>query len=474
MRIKWQKHYLLALMLASCQFSSSKGGEEATYCSSRKCSLPDCFCSGSRVPGGLAPSEIPQFVMISFDGNVNSENFKLYQRIFNATERKNPNECPIKGTFFVSHEWNDYWLTNMLYAQGHEIATNAITQDSMEDFREADVDRWMKEIGGMKKILEIFGRVDVADVKGFRSPHLQPGGDAMFQALNNSGLTYDSTLVAGENNPPLWPYTLDYKSSQECKISPCPKNSHPGKWEVPLIQYIDEKSRVCSMLDACQDRLTKTSAYNLLLNNFIRHYRTNRAPFPIFMSTWLSYGSYRLEALLEFLDTILMLPDVYIVPITDVLQWMQNPIPCKTSKDRPSCHLKGMKWSTCNTEKTRSMPCPVSQMRHCVMQRKIGNAFRDRSLKTCQICPDEFPWLGNPDGNVLKMLDKEIAESERPFWFPPRGVNLTKHEEVEIIDPFESFKKMDSQTRFRQFLQRGLSDRSVDKRILARVMGGLF
>ena len=55
----------------------------------------------------------------------------------------------------------------------------------------------MKEIGGMKKILEIFGGIKSGDIKGFRSPHLQPGGDVMFDALNRSGLVYDSTLVAG-------------------------------------------------------------------------------------------------------------------------------------------------------------------------------------------------------------------------------------------------------------------------------------
>ena len=57
--------------------------------------------------------------------------------------------------------------------------------------------RWVKEIGGMKKILEIFGGIKSGDIKGFRSPHLQPGGDVMFDALNRSGLVYDSTLVAG-------------------------------------------------------------------------------------------------------------------------------------------------------------------------------------------------------------------------------------------------------------------------------------
>jgi len=465
---------LLILLFAFCHLAIGKNSKRATYCTNSACRLPDCFCAGARIPKGLSSSDIPQFVMMSFDGNVNTENFKLYQKIFN-TERKNPNGCPIKGTFFVSHEWNDYWLTNVLYAQGHEIAANAITQESMEAFREADIDRWVKEIGGMKKILEIFGGIKSGDIKGFRSPHLQPGGDVMFDALNRSGLVYDSTLVAGENNPPMWPYTLDYKSSQDCKIGPCPKNSHPQMWEVPMVQYVDEKLRVCSMLDACQDKLTKESAYNLLLTNFMRHYQTNRAPFPIFMSTWLSTGQYRLDALLDFVDTILMLPNVYIVTISDVLQWIQNPIPCGTSNGKSGCALEGMKWSTCNSEHKRQMPCSYDQMRHCVLKRKIGDALRDRSLKSCQICPDEFPWLGNPDGSVLPMLGREIEESERPFWFPPRGLNLTtQKEEVKVIDPFESFNKMNSQDRFKQLLQRGLSDRSVNKRILARVMGDMF
>merc|ERR1712142_1076426 len=69
------------------------------------------------------------------------------------------------------------------------------------------------------------------------------------------------------------------------KICPCPKNSHPGLWEVPMVYYQDEQKppSVCTMIDACHDNGTKQSAYDLLLNNFLRHYLTNRAPFPMFM-----------------------------------------------------------------------------------------------------------------------------------------------------------------------------------------------
>jgi len=278
-------------------------------------------------------------------------------------------------------------------------------------------------------------------------------------------------LVAGENNPPMWPYTFDFKSTQDCKIGPCPKDSHPGMWEVPMIQYEDVKGHACSMLDACQDELTKNSAYNLLLNNFLRHYKTNRAPFPIFMNTWMSNGQYRSEALSEFLDTILMLPNVYVVTISDVLEWMQKPTPCDTTNGQTTCDLVGLR--SCGVDSARPAPCPFEQMQHCVLKRQVGEAWRDRSLKSCQICPDEYPWLGNPDGNVLPMLGQEISASERPFWSPPRGVDLTEQEEeAKPVDPFQSFKEKSSQQRFRDMLQLGLSDRTVDKKILARVMGG--
>ena len=133
--------------------------------------------------------------------------------------------------------------------------------------------RWVKEICGMKKTLEIFAGVKKQDVKGFRAPYLQSGGDVMFEAMAKCGLTYDTSLPAGEliqcliaivahlfglkvfifsfdifsstvgeNKPPMWPYTLDYKSQQLCKIKPCPTQSHPGMWEVPMVYYDDEQS----------------------------------------------------------------------------------------------------------------------------------------------------------------------------------------------------------------------------------------
>lgn len=69
------------------------------------------------------------------------------------------------------------------------------------------------------------------DVKGMRAPFLAIGGDTMFSVLNRYGFYYDSSMsTAG----PSWPFTLEYKMPFSCSVKPCPKESHPGMWEVPM------------------------------------------------------------------------------------------------------------------------------------------------------------------------------------------------------------------------------------------------
>ena len=53
----------------------------------------------------------------------------------------------------------------------------------------------------------------------------------MFKMLYNNNFTYDSSMPVYENNPPSWPYTLDYQMHHDCMIPPCPDKSYPGKWQ---------------------------------------------------------------------------------------------------------------------------------------------------------------------------------------------------------------------------------------------------
>ena len=52
--------------------------------------------------------QIPQMILLSFNGAVNVDNFRIYEDIFNDKTAINPNNCSAKGTFFVSHKYTNY------------------------------------------------------------------------------------------------------------------------------------------------------------------------------------------------------------------------------------------------------------------------------------------------------------------------------------------------------------------------------
>lgn len=94
-----------------------------------ECRLPQCFCSknGTSIPGNLAISETPQMVILTFDDAVNGKTIDTYKTLFDEKNFRNRNNCPIKATFFVSHEWNNYADSQWVYWSGNEVAVNSIT-----------------------------------------------------------------------------------------------------------------------------------------------------------------------------------------------------------------------------------------------------------------------------------------------------------------------------------------------------------
>lgn len=91
---------------------------------------------------------------------------------------------------------------------------------------------WSKEISGQREIMHLYGGVKLEDIRGMRAPFLQVGGNSMFEMLYHDNFTYDSSMPVLDNNPPFYPYTLDYSIGHECMIPPCPTKSFPGLWEV--------------------------------------------------------------------------------------------------------------------------------------------------------------------------------------------------------------------------------------------------
>ena len=52
-----------------------------------------------------------------------------------------------------------------------------------------------------------------------------------------------------------------------------------------MTDYIDATGKHCAMIDECSTFETVTEAYSFLVDNFKRHYNSNRSPFPMFMHT---------------------------------------------------------------------------------------------------------------------------------------------------------------------------------------------
>ncbi|KAM7351087.1 chitin deacetylase-like 5 [Cochliomyia hominivorax] len=364
----------------------------AAKCRKDVCLLPDCYCGGRDIPGDLKIEEVPQIVLITFDDAISSLNIEYYEEIFNNETRKNPNGCPIRGTFYVSHEWTDYGMVQDLYADGHEMASHTVSHSFGEQFSQK---KWTREVAGQREILAAYGGVKLSDVRGMRAPFLSVGGNKMYKMLYDSNFTYDSSMPVYENRPPSWPYTLDYKIFHDCMIPPCPTKSYPGVWQVPMVMWQDLNGGRCSMGDACSNPSDAEGVTKMIMKNFERHYTTNRAPFGLFYhAAWFTQPHHK-EGFIKFLDTINAMPDVWIVTNWQALQWVRDPTPIsRINSFQPFQCDYSDRPKRCNNPKV------------CNLWHKSGVRY----MKTCQPCPDIYPWTGKT-GIRSSRIDNDIEDS---------------------------------------------------------------
>ncbi|KAJ8708394.1 hypothetical protein PYW07_010519 [Mythimna separata] len=357
-------------------------GEE---CNEELCKLPDCRCSTTDIPGGLLPRNTPQFVTITFDDAINVRNIETYRSILYG--RKNSNGCPSGATFFVSHEYTDYVLVNELYNHGYEIALNSISHRTPPDYwATANYDVIKEEIADQRIQIAHFANISTESVKGVRLPFLQLAGNASFQVMADYGLEYDSSWpTSAYRDPGLWPYTLDYASTQDCTMPPCPTASIPKPWVQPLVSWTDLQGLPCVMADSCHftpDLEDEEAWYKFIVGNFERHYFSNRAPFGFHIHEWyLSSNPAVQAAFVRFMNLISNLPDAFVVNSSEVLEWVKNPVP---------------------VDVYRAKPCRQWSPRIC-FSRDCGPLAGEHNemiywFNVCNVCPRVYPWTGNPLG----------------------------------------------------------------------------
>ena len=293
----------------------------------QNCKLPECMCKQFSPPKGLLPPNIPQIVYITIDGNINFHTYSNIKKIFQK-KRVNPNGCPIKGTLFATDADSNYMIMKMLHSDGFEIAMKGMKSTSYQSSKTLENDVRLQ-----RRKLEKSGNIPSKDIQGWRSPDLKPLGDKQFEVLGNASL-YDSTLIVGKDRKSgekLWPFTLDYGWRERCEIEACPYGSHPGVWEVPIIKVDDtNNTRSCEYVDSCTNQpYGEQETADFLMDNFNQYYKTNRAPFAIrLQQVWFHWHyTKNLAGLNKFIDEILKLSDVYVVTVSEMLDWMKNPTP---------------------------------------------------------------------------------------------------------------------------------------------------
>ncbi|KAK8761277.1 hypothetical protein V5799_027456 [Amblyomma americanum] len=320
-------------------------------CNDNVCRRPICSCATDIPPDGLTVNQVPQFVMLTFDDAVNVVNMKFYRELLEGARRKNrANGCGIAATFFVSHEYLDYAAVNELHSWGNEIALHSIR--------------------------------------------------------------YDSTLVhqRSSHEQPIFPYTMDFGFQRGCNVYPCPQNTYPGLWLLPM-NVLFRQQLPCAMADTCIPQPTSAkdtfeflsaleqytflhiyaftfwlpySTRKLRRSNFEEFYTTNRAPFPVFLHEAYLRNPGRKQGYLQFVDWLLQKDDVYLVTASEVLDFMQNPRPLGVY-NQLVCPGRRPVANSCPRPNT----CPYKRT-------QLGG---DRYLRICSRCPRKYPWVGNPLGN---------------------------------------------------------------------------
>lgn len=257
------------------------------------------------IPGRLERYHTPQMILLTFDDAVNFENWELYTEKLFTAGRKNPNGCPIRATFYVSHQYTNYAQVQRLWNDGHEIAIHSITHRGPEEWwsRNATIEDWFDEMVGQANIINRFANVRMEELRGMRVPFLRVGWNRQFLMMKEFGFVYDSSMVAPHSNPPLWPYTLDYKMPHACNgvHQYCPSRSYPGVWEMVMNQ-LEAGEYTCGMVDTCPPHMDGEDVYRMFVHNFKRHYHSNRAPLGLyFHSTWFRKQAYLDAFLVSFL-----------------------------------------------------------------------------------------------------------------------------------------------------------------------------
>ena len=319
--------YAVAYILIGISLCKGQDGEQPV-CNPAECKLPDCLCASTEIPQNLLKSETPMLVSFTFDDAVNHQVFESLMHLFRPS-RKNPNGAPISMTLFISHQFTNHCQVQEFYKAGHEIASHSIThKQPISYWKSAPYDEYDLEIDGQRSLLVSMAGVKREDIRAYRSPFIQPGGNTQFQVLMDRNFTYDSSLLISTpfDADRVWPYTLDFPRQNPCGIEPCPTDKFPGLWELPIQPIPDHTGKLCSFLDRCMVTMSRDEIYGYLFASFNSSYHRNKAPLIINMHAyWYDKNPNGTIAFDDFIQDLVNMNDVYVITSNQVVEWMKKP-----------------------------------------------------------------------------------------------------------------------------------------------------
>ncbi|KAF9567743.1 hypothetical protein CPC08DRAFT_680400 [Agrocybe pediades] len=410
-------------------------------CDPNKCKLPTCNCASTSPPGGLKPSDVPQFIVFTADDAIQSYTLDAVNQFL--AQRKNPNGCPPKMTYFTSLSFTNYTLVTDWYVAGNEIADHTMTHVGTPP---AD------EINGNLIALNALAGIPLSDIKGFRAPFLNYSVDTL-KLLAQSAFTYDSSAAASipvddPDTDAFWPYTLDNGMANDCLEVPGSCKGEPklpGFWEIPMYAFFDNRGvagphLMDPWLDAANGQSTVDDAATLdyMKKTFTAHYNGNRQPIglythPIHLS--LTYPGVNapkstIAMINNFLDWAQEQQNVWIVSNEQLLEWVKNPVPVSQLND-----FVPLKCSSPNVDASMKICNGVPQnenglLSHC--------AFSDFPFYTCYGCPSEQPSPANPNPpqatSSAPARHRLPTNCSTPFWDPIDGKCVCNSDSCKFTD----------------------------------------
>ncbi|KDR85820.1 hypothetical protein GALMADRAFT_132466 [Galerina marginata CBS 339.88] len=410
-------------------------------CDPNQCKLPKCNCASASPPGGLQPSEVPQFIVYTADDAVQSYTLDSVNQFL--AQRKNPNGCSIKMTYFTSLNYTNYTLVTDWYVAGNEIADHTMTHVGTPP---------AEEINGNLIALNALAGIPLSEIKGFRAPFLNYSAETL-QLLAKAQFTYDSSAsasipVTDPNTDAYWPYTLDNGMANNCLAVPGTCKGQPklpGFWEIPMYAFFDQRGGAGPhLMDPWLDNANGASTVNdsatleYMKATFTDHYNGNRQPIglythPIHLSKTYPGVNPRVSTINminAFLDWAQQQQNVWIVSNIQLLQWVQNPVPVSQLSS-----FAPLKCTSPQVDTSQKICNGIPQnenglLSHC--------AFSDFPFYTCYGCPNVQPSPGNPnppqDTSTSQARFRLPANCSTPFWDPIGGKCICNSETCTFTD----------------------------------------